>query len=928
MGRTLPSQLEIVDPAALRDALRADVEANRGNESALRAAFAQTLKDALTHGRQRARERLEQGSHLGRTCASSLCFLMDTVVRELYLISVEEVFAVGNPSKAEHLAVAAVGGYGRGLLAPGSDVDLLFLLPYKQTAWGESVVEFMLYTLWDLGLKIGHATRTVDECLRLAKEDHTICTALLEVRYITGEQALVSELIERYGSDVVNGTENQFVEAKLHERDQRHRRAGGTRYLVEPDVKDGKGGLRDLNTLFWIAKYVYRVREPADLVTKGLLTREEYRTFRRAEDFLWAVRCELHFLTGRAEERITFDLQTDMSKRLGYNTHGGLKGVERFMKHYFLVAKDVGDLTRILCAVLEEQQRKKAPGIGRFRDALRRKKSIQGFTVEAGRLSVPGREFFDEDPVNLIRLFHVAEKHKLLVHPDALRFVTRSLKLVDKDLRRNPDANKLFLEILTSKHNPERILRLMNEVGVLGRFVPDFGRIVALMQFNMYHHYTADEHLLRAIGILSEIERGESDEPFGTEVMGQLRNRQVLYVAMFLHDIAKGRPEDHSVAGAAIAKRLCPRLGMSAADTETAAWLVLNHLVMSDTAQKRDITDPRTIRDFAELVQSPERLKMLYVLTCADIKAVGPGTWNGWKGQLLRQLYHETMAVISGGAQTLNRAARIRQAQDALTDRLRDWKKAKREAYIARHHEGYWLAFDPDTHERHARLIDGADAALVVDATVEEDRDATELTLYTQDHAGLFSRFAGACGVLGLSIVDAKIFTTTDGMALDTLWVQDTDGSALTEERRLNRLDETIRQVLAGEILPPDAIEKRAKRERRVDAFNVEPQVYLDNNLSDEFTVIEVNGLDRPGLLHALTKALFHLGLSISSAHIATYGERAVDTFYVKDVLGQKVVHASKRRNVERQLMEALIDPVKKARPQRPRRREDLAAAE
>lgn len=919
MGRSLPSLLEIVDPKALASALDEAHATHEGNETKQRQGMMEVLKAAQTEGREKARERLEQGAHRGRACAESLSYLQDTIIRELFSFATRTQFRATNPTDAERLAVVATGGYGRGALAPGSDVDLLFLLPYKQTPWGESLAEFILYALWDLGLKVGHATRSIPDCVRLSCEDMTIRTALLEARYLCGDKPLFDELETVFDKEVVKGTGDEFVEAKLAERDERHERAGRSRYLVEPNVKEGKGGLRDLHTLFWIAKYLYRVKKPSDLVSAGVFTKAEYNMFRKAEDFLWAVRCELHFLTGRAEERISFDVQTEMAELLGYQGHRGLKGVERFMKHYFLVAKDVGDLTRIFCSILEEQERKKKPGIGRFMAALRRKKEISGFQVAGGRLSVTKESFFEDDPVNILRLFHVADQHTLHIHPTALQLITRSLKLIDAKLRKDEEANRLFLDILTSRKDPETALRKMNEAGVLGKFVPDFGRIVALMQFNMYHHYTADEHLIRAIGILSEIEDGElSDEhPLANELMSKTSKRDVLFVAMFLHDIAKGRPEDHSVAGAAIANKLCPRLGMSKGDTETVAWLVENHLVMSDVAQKRDLADPKTIRDFADIVQSPERLKLLLILTVADIKAVGPGTWNGWKAQLLRELYLETSAVLSGETQ-VNREGRISSAKEALIASLSDWPKSRVDSYMRRHTPGYWLGFDAPTHRRHAQLIwENRDEALIVSANPDPFRAVTEITLFTQDHAGLFSRFAGACAAAGVSIVDAKIFTTRDGMALDTLWVQDDQRTALREPRRLARLEETIRKVLHGDILPPDAIEQRTKRKSLINAFTIAPNVYIDNDASDEFTVIEVNGLDRPGLLHALTRTLFHLGLTIGSAHVATYGERAVDVFYVKDLIGQKVTNTNKLKSIERQLLEALDNPMKKSRPQK-----------
>ncbi len=930
----IPLKLEeLIDGVQLRADLAALAAGGEAASPAVRAQVLQLLRERLVAGRRRAEALLAEDGG-GTACAVRLSHLMDEIVRALH------DFAVGHactaPAAARRMAVVAVGGYGRGTLAPGSDIDLLFLLHARQTPEGERLVEYMLYMLWDMGLKVGHATRTIEECMRLSRSDITIRTAILEARFVAADEALFDELIVRFDHEVVKDSGAEYVQAKLAERDARHAKAGESRYLVEPNVKDGKGGLRDLQTLFWVAKYFYRVRTAGELVEKGVFTAAEYRQFLKAEDFLWAVRCHMHFLTGKAEERLHFDIQSEIAARLGYTTHPGLSAVERFMKHYFLVAKAVGDLTRIFCAALEEEQANHVPGFNRiFLTFSRRRRKLAGtsdFIVDNHRINVADDQVFVRDPVNLVRLFWLADKHGLELHPDALRLITRSLDLVTRSLRRDARANQLFMDILTSDRNPELNLRRMNEAGLLGRLIPDFGRIVAMMQFSMYHHYTVDEHLLRCIGVLSEIERGGGEKlhPLSHTLLPGLRkHREALYVAVLLHDVAKGRTEDHAIAGARIAKRLCPHMGLSAADTEIVAWLVEHHLLMSMTAQTRDLNDRKTIEDFASVVQSVERLKLLLVLTVCDIRGVGPGVWNGWKSQLLRELYFETEAVLQGGDSTLNRGGRAAAAKHALCARLSGWSEAARKAYAARHTEGYWLSFDTDTHERHARLIEDAkDTALTVAVEPAPMRDITEITLYAQDHPGLFSRFVGACAILGMNIVDAKIFTTRDGMALDVLWVQDQDGGAISEERRIRRLEDTIRKVLAGEIMPPDLIEQRFGRENRTEAFTIAPQVYIDNNASDDFTVIEVNGLDRPGLVHALTKALFHLGLTIGSAHIATFGERAVDVFYVKDVIGHKVTNANKKKAVERHLLEALADPVRKARPARARRRDDIAAAE
>ena len=668
---------ELIDSRAITADLEKLAKAHAGNEREMRTALAQRLKAALNDGRAKAEQLLLKDRH-GRRCAERLCRMEDEIIRILFEFARKHLYPSQNPSEAEHMAVVATGGYGRGLQAPGSDIDLLFLLPYKQTAWGESIAEAILYCLWDTGLKVGHATRSVDECIRQAKADMTIRTAILEARFLLGDRKLFDELVTRFDNDVVRNTAAQFVAAKLAEREERVRRSGQSRYLVEPNVKDGKGGLRDLHTLFWIAKYVYRVREPDELIKRGVFDKLEYQLFRRCEDFLWSVRCHMHFVTGRAEERLGFDIQREIAVRLGYTEHPGQQDVERFMKHYFLIAKDVGDLTAILSAQLEDTQTKSVPVLSRMMAKFRtvKRKNLaetEDFIVDKNRIRLAQPNVFKRDPVNLIRIFRLAQKHNLAFHPDAMRAITRSLDLINSELRENKEANRLFLEIIVSKNDPETVLRRMNESGVFGRFVPAFGKIVAMMQFNMYHHYTVDEHLLRCIGILTEIERGEKETPLAHELFQKLLpgNRTVLYVTMFLHDIAKGRIEDHSIAGARVARRFCPRLGFSAADTETVAWLIENHLVMSSVAQSRDLSDRKTIENFAAVVQSAERLKLLTILTTADIRAVGPGVWNGWKAQLLRTLYYETEPVLTGGFSEVNRAQRVAIAQTEFRQALK-----------------------------------------------------------------------------------------------------------------------------------------------------------------------------------------------------------------------------------------------------------------
>jgi [protein-PII] uridylyltransferase len=905
----------LVDFAATAADLAEIASTHSGREREMRTAVAMRLKQTLAAGRKAAEELLLKDRN-GRHCAERLCFLQDEIIRVLFEFACEHLYTSENPSEAERMSIVATGGYGRGLMAPGSDIDLLFVLPYKQTAWGESVAEMILYCLWDMGLKVGHATRSVDECIRQAKADMTIRTAILEARFLLGDRALFDELITRFGKQVVQGTAREFATAKLAERDERHRRAGMSRYLVEPNVKDGKGGLRDLHTLFWIAKYVYRVHEPEELIGR-VFDRAEFQLFRRCEAFLWAVRCHMHFVTGRAEERLSFDIQRDIAIRLGYTSRPGAREVERFMKHYFLIAKDVGDLTAILCAGLESSQAIGVPVLNRMVARLtprRRTTSLAGtkFTVENGRINIAKNDVFRKDPVNLIRIFHLAQKHKLAFHPDAMREATRSLKLIDKEVREDKEANELFLEILTANNDTEVVLRRMNEVGVLGRFVPEFGRVVSMMQFNMYHHYTVDEHLLRCIGVLAEIESGEnpeyglSNELFKTI---QPRHREILYIALFLHDIAKGRLEDHSIAGARVARKLCPRFGCTPAETETVAWLIEQHLVMSTIAQSRDLSDRKTIENFAAVVQSLERMKLLTILTTADIRAVGPGVWNSWKAQLLRALYYETEPALTGGFSEVNRAQRVAVAQNELRGELKDWPAEDIEKYVARHYPAYWLKVDLPSRVAHARFVHSAEQAgksLATAVGFDQTRGVTVLTVLTPDHPWLLSVIAGACAMAGANIVDAQIYTTTDGLALDTIAVSREFDRDEDEARRAIRIADAIEKALIGELKLPEVVARRIAGKGQIKAFSIEPEISINNQWSNVYTVIEISGLDRPGLLYELTTTMSKLNLNIASAHVATFGERVIDVFYVTDLLGAKISMPTRQAAIKRALLPLL----------------------
>ncbi|WP_417723532.1 [protein-PII] uridylyltransferase [Salipiger sp.] len=899
----LPAE-RILDIPALRTSLF-EAASEASNEGGVRAAAVRLIGAAQAEARERIAAAIAERPREAFAATRSYAWVTDVVVRLVHELATRRLHPLPNPTTSERLTVMAVGGYGRGEMAPFSDVDLLFLTPYKITPWAESTIESMLYIFWDLKLKVGHASRTVKDCLRLGAQDFTIRTAMLENRYITGDRALGTNLDRRLWSDLFKGTERAFVAAKLDERGARHRKQG-LRYVVEPNVKEGKGGLRDLQSLYWITKYIYHTDDAEDLVKLGVFRAEEYRTFEKAENYLWAVRCHLHLAAGRAVEQLTFDMQVEVADRMGYADKGGRRAVEWFMQDYFRHATAVGDLTRIFLTSLEAEQQKDAPLLMRM---FKRGPQVKGgYEIVHNRLAIEDDKAFLSDKMNLLRIFEEALRTGLLIHPDAMRLVKANLSLIDDDMRNEKEARRIFLDLLLKHGNPERALRRMNELGMLAAFIPEFEPIVAMMQFNMYHHYTVDEHTIQCIKHLSEIEHGNLIEelPVASTILKEGVNRKVLYVALLLHDIGKGREEDHAALGARMARKIAPRLGLTKAESATVEWLVRYHLVMSDMAQKRDIADPRTVRDFAKAVQTRERLDLLTVLTVCDIRGVGPGTWNNWKATLLRALYRQTRRALEGGMEALNRENRGAEAKKALREALSDWETKDLRIETGRHYDPYWQGMHVTAHKVFAELLRGIKAdEIKLDIHPDDDRDATRVCFALDDHPGIFSRLAGALALVGANVVDARTFTSKDGYATAAFWIQDADGSPY-EDVRIPRLREMIRKTLMGEVKPREMIRTRDKLKKRERAFNVPTSITFDNEGSEIYTIIEVDTRDRPGLLYDLTRTLSESNVYIASAVIATYGEQVVDTFYVKDMFGLKFFTPSKQRTLERRLRDAI----------------------
>jgi [protein-PII] uridylyltransferase len=905
-------------------------EATTSLAQALAAAYAEgagTSREAvlaifrrhLARIRETVREDFETYRMAGVDSAQRLARLTDGVVGQLFTHAVREV--AGRAGLSDRIAIAATGGYGRMMLAPFSDIDLLFLAPDEPAPDTLRVIEYMLYFMWDLGLKVGHATRSIAHCLADAQTDLTIRTSLMDARLLAGDAELFADFEHQYDAACDQAGAASFILGKQAERAERHRRFGESAFLVEPNIKEGRGGQRDLQTLYWMVRAAYGRITPSDLVGAdhfGLLDAQERRRLRRSWDFLWTVRFHMHYVSGRAEDRLTFDLQPVVGAHMGYTRHGRQDGVERFMRHYFLTARDVTRIGRVIePAVLRHAMGEPALPAEPDQALLR-----AGFILADSQIKPLRGDDFAEQPILMLRMLKLARDRRLALHPLALRAMIRHERNA-VSLRGDKEAGELFLDLLCGR-NPDgkpdgaKWLGVMNESGIIGRLLPDWARIVGQMQFDTYHIYTVDEHTIEAVRVLNRLENHKLSEiaPVATGLVEDLQSRRALYVAMLLHDIAKGRGGDHSILGADVALQVGPQLGLSAEETETVSWLVLHHLLLSQTAFKRDIDDAKTIMDLAETVQSPERLKLLLVLTVSDMRAVSPRVWNGWKATLLREIYARVAEVLAGGLATTERDVRVKRAKETVQEILTEqgWSSKDRENFLALGYPGYWLGFDPDTQVRHARIVRDAEARrapLTVETEPLPARAVTEVTVYAADHAGLFSRIAGALAVAGASIVDARIHTMTNGMALDTFWVQDAAGGAFEQPHRLAKLYVLIEQALSGHLRLHQEIPKvaHAANGRRMRAIHVPPRVVIDNRASNAHTVLEVNGRDRPGLLHDVTNAISEQGLQIASAHVTTYGVRAVDVFYVKDVFGLKVENERRLATLRDALLLALTPP-------------------
>ncbi len=868
--------------------------------------IAAPLRQTYDHGRNEIEQRF-MASLDGRIDAAEQAWLMDMLIGSLCELA---AILIDRPGTPIPIAVVAVGGYGRGELSPYSDIDLLFLHAPQDEEQGGAIARFLLHHLWLLGIRVGHALRTVDDCIAMAQDDISIHTALLDARLITGFDTLFEQFQRQFQHQIVERFTGSFITGKLAERHERHQRLGDSRYMLEPNIKEGKGGLRDLQTLRWIAQHTFQIDHMHILVKRGLLTRSEYQSYSNARAFYFKIRACMHYGTRRAEEKLTFDLQQTLSQQLRYDDQGHQRGVERFMKRYFLTAREIGNLTRVLCTILEEEH--STSSLFPIPSFLKRMRKFDDYIVKGRRLTFASDQALATSPSQFIGIFLSAQQHELDIHPEALRMIGRNLKLIDRSVRDSVETNQLFMNIIMDReHNPAIALKRMNEANVLGKFIPDFGRIVGQMQFDMYHSLTVDEHTLYAISILHDIEQGALADalPVASQLVGEISMRRALYIALLLHDTAKGRGGNHSDMGATIARRLCPRLGLNPHETDTVAWLVQHHLLFTHTAFKRDIQDPETVSGFVEHIQSPERLKLLLLLSVADMRAVSPTVWNEWKASLLRELYNHAAEQMGGSAYIADRQRRAVRMRSRIESDLANWSADERERYLTLPHDSFWLGMSFKRHQSAAALIYQtlqADYPFCFRFIHNSHKALTELMICSSSQHALFAQIAGGCALSNISVIHAKIFTLPIGVTLLQFDIQTREGLPLRSDKRKEKLIDAIRDLISRETPLNEVALPHKKEPGRTRVFKVPPTVLIDNRTSRDYTIIEVSARDRIGLLFTIAKALAELKLLVATSHISTYGEKAVDVFYVRDLTGQKIIEATKLDHIRTSLQFAV----------------------
>jgi [protein-PII] uridylyltransferase len=800
--------------------------------------------------------------------------LVDTVLRAAWNLRCA--------ARSGSWALVAVGGYGRGELHPASDIDILLLVPEPPDDAGSAAVESLVTFLWDLGLEVGHSVRTVAQCREECVGDVGVMTTLLEARLLAGDAALLEAMHAALAPEHIWPVK-AFFTAKVREQAERHLKANDTAYNLEPNVKTGPGGLRDIQTVAWVAQRYFGAGALGALVTHGFLSATELRRLEQARTFLWRVRFGLHVLNGRREDRLLFDHQQRLAQIFGYEDASYTLAVEQFMQRYYRTVMEVSLLNELVLQL--------------FREALLPESEPPRplnarFQVRNGSLEAISEEVFARSPSALLELFVLLQQNPEVagVRAATMRAVARSLWLIDEEFRQNPRHHRLFLEILRAPVGVTHELRRMNTYGVLGRYIPAFGRVVGRMQYDLFHAYTVDAHTLFVVSHLRRfaMPRYDHELPDASRLMQQLPHPEVAYLAALFHDLAKGRGGDHSELGAVDAEAFCLEQGLSPYDARLVAWLVRNHLELSITAQKQDIGDPQVINAFARRVGDETHLDYLYVLTCADVRGTNPKLWNSWKASLFREFHQRVRRALRRGLESpIDPEHLVRETQDGARRLLleRGVGEAELSAVWSRFAAGYFLQHSPEEVAWHTRLLAERDAASdepLVKLEPRSVRGTTAVLMFTRARRHGFARTTAVLDQLGLNIVDARITPTGDGFSLDLYHVLEDDGAAIADSDRLREIERALWRSVQSPEDAPLSVSRRAPRQARM--FNTPTQIALSVDERNGRSVLELTAGDRPGLLCDVGKVLMQEGVELHAAKIMTVGERAEDVFYLTDL--------------------------------------------
>jgi [protein-PII] uridylyltransferase len=896
----------------LRQVRRVEAQADRGFDG-----------NAAEHVERRRRLRLEvlrqhltsnveflRAAHLGgasgQQSVAAYAGFMDRFLGTLYRLAVDDARREGLTPRP--LVLVALGGYGRGELHPLSDLDLMLIYDGEMGPFVQRATQGLLYALWDLGLQVGHAVRSLPDCLAMARTDFPSRTSMQQARFLVGDRRLFNRFRKVLAENVYQKDFAQFLETTLTERDQRYRKFGGSPYMGEPNVKESAGGLRDIHTAMWLASTKFGTRTLQELADKRLITEREQKAADEALTFLWRVRNELHFLSGHKNDVLSRDVQPQIAKNFGYAGDELALPVEKFMRDYYLHARVIHRVSRRLIARCRETLSRRAT----VQRRLRQEALADGLIVidEQIHLAQPDGRTFREDPLRLLRVFWHSHRLGFELGIDVERAVEASLDLIDDGFRASPAARDLFLDICRSWGRAAQTFREMHELGVLGRYLPEWGALTCLVQYDVYHKFTADQHSLLAVQHLEALAPGQSADAEGNaQVVSEVERPAALMLGMLLHDIGKGKGHGHVAKGIPLMESLTARIGLTAEDADKAVFLVAHHLTMSHIAQRRDIDDPKTIETLADVCRTPERLRMLYLLTCADMRAVGPGVMTGWQAQILWDLYARTLGRLAGGQRERpNRETVAARVTEAMRGEV---ARTAVTAHLALLSDRYLTTTSWQRIAAHLRLLDRLEGGvLATDLFHHPDLGSSELVIATRDVPGLFSLIAGTLAAQGINILSAQIHTRADGIVIDTFQVNDPFGEAVTEEARWRLTLEALRRVLRGEVSVEDLLAKRRAVHPAGEGIAGPAKISVDNQLSDSRTVVEVKCPDRVGLLYVITHTLSGLGLDIASARIATEIDQAYDTFYVTDRHGRRLEDEAVMARVRESLEDALLKPL------------------